>query len=82
MDVSEVIPTLELKPLPSHLKYVFLGESSTFLVIISADLNEEQVKKFLRLLREHRKAIGWTLSDIKGISPSIYMHKINLEENS
>ncbi|XP_052198389.1 uncharacterized protein LOC127805674 [Diospyros lotus] len=81
-DVSEAIPTFELKPLPSHLRYVFLGKSSTFPVIISADLNEEQVEKLLRILREHRKAIGWTLSDIKGISPSICMHKINLEENS
>jgi hypothetical protein len=33
-------------------------------------------------LREHREAIGWTIKDIKGISPSLVMHKIHLEENS
>ncbi|XP_070660553.1 uncharacterized protein [Malus domestica] len=31
-------PTLELKPLPSHLKYVFLGEDDTLPVIISSSL--------------------------------------------
>ena len=32
-------PILELKPLPSHLRYVYLGESSTLPVIIDASLN-------------------------------------------
>ncbi|CAN6721305.1 unnamed protein product [Malus baccata var. baccata] len=31
-------PSLELKPLPSHLKYVFLGEQETLPVIISSSL--------------------------------------------
>ncbi|XP_031253545.1 uncharacterized protein LOC116111504 [Pistacia vera] len=43
-------PTLELKPLPGHLKHVYLGE------------NEK--------------------ADIKGISPSICMHRILLEEGA
>ncbi|XP_075098010.1 uncharacterized protein LOC142175325 [Nicotiana tabacum] len=30
--------------------------------------------------REHKKAIGWTIADIKGISPSFCMHKIFLED--
>jgi hypothetical protein len=36
----------------------------------------------LDVLREHKEAIGWTVEDIKGISPSLVMHKIRLEENS
>ncbi|RDX96917.1 Retrovirus-related Pol polyprotein from transposon 17.6, partial [Mucuna pruriens] len=28
----------------------------------------------------HKKAIGWTLANLPGINPSIYMHKILLEE--
>jgi hypothetical protein len=36
----------------------------------------------LGVLREHKEAIGWTIEDIKGISPSLVMHKINLEEDS
>jgi hypothetical protein len=36
----------------------------------------------LEVLRKHKEAIGWTIEDIKGISPSLVMHKIHLEENS
>ncbi|XP_071940000.1 uncharacterized protein [Coffea arabica] len=72
-------PKLELKPLPTHLRYEFLGENKTLPVIVSADLNDEQCAKLLRVLRRRKKAIGWTISDIKGISPSICMHRILLE---
>ena len=34
------------------------------------------------VLRENKEAIGWTIEDIKGINPSLVMHKIHLEENS
>jgi len=74
-------PKVELKQLPSHLWYAFLGEKSTFPVIISSDLNELEEDKLLRILRAHKSAIGWTISDLKGISPSFCMHKILLEEN-
>ncbi|XP_071912279.1 uncharacterized protein [Coffea arabica] len=74
-------PRLELKPLPTHLRYEFLGENKTLPVIVSADLDDEQCAKLLRVLRRRKKAIGWTISDIKGISPSICMHRILLEDN-
>ena len=62
-------PKLELKPLPSHLKYAFLGVDETFQVIISSSLESEQENKLLEILRTHKTAIGWTIADIKGISP-------------
>ena len=34
------------------------------------------------ILRKYKKAIGWTLDDIKGISPTLCMHKILLEEDT
>ncbi|XP_050125739.1 uncharacterized protein LOC126603005 [Malus sylvestris] len=74
-------PTLNLKPLPSHLKYSFLGAAETLPVIISAYLSEVEEEKLLRVLRRHRMAIGWSIADIKGISPSICMHRILLEDN-
>ncbi|PIN05661.1 DNA-directed DNA polymerase [Handroanthus impetiginosus] len=74
-------PTLELKPLPSHLCYAYLGESDTLPVIISSSLSDLQVEKLLRVLRNHKGAIGWTIVDIKGISPSFCMHKILLEDD-
>nr|XP_016467759.1 PREDICTED: uncharacterized protein LOC107790353 [Nicotiana tabacum] len=40
----------------------------------------EEEEKLLRVLREHKHAIGWTMSDIKGISPAFCMHKILMEE--
>ncbi|KAL5556375.1 hypothetical protein UlMin_038611 [Ulmus minor] len=74
-------PALELKPLPSHLRYAYLGDLSTLPVIISALLTKEQEVQLLEVLKKFKKAIGWTLADIKGISPSFCMHKILLEDN-
>jgi len=37
---SESSPFLELKVLPAHLKYVYLGEQETFPVIITSHLND------------------------------------------
>ena len=74
-------PKLELKLLPSHLIYAFLEDSSFYPVIINSSLNDLGEEKLLRVLREHRKSIGWTIDGIKGISPSICMHKILFEES-
>ncbi|CAN6551661.1 unnamed protein product [Malus baccata var. baccata] len=75
-------PSLELKPLPSHLKYVFLGEQDTLPVIISSSLTAQEDDKLVRVLREYRTAIGWTLADINGISSTTYMYRILLEEGA
>ena len=74
-------PKLELKPLPSHLKYSFLGVKETFPVIISSSLESDQENKLLEILITHKTAIGWIIADIKGISPLIYTHRIHLEED-
>ena len=34
------------------------------------------------VLREHKSAIGWSVADLKGIDPSVCMHRIHLEEDS
>lgn len=73
-------PQLKLKPLLEHLKYANLGENNTLLVIISASLSVVQEEKLLRVLKESKKTIGWSITNIKGISPSFCMHKIFLEE--
>ncbi|CAN6583764.1 unnamed protein product [Malus baccata var. baccata] len=75
-------PSLELKPLPSHLKYVFLGEQETLPVIISSSLTAQEEDKLVKVIREYRTAIGWTLTDIKGISHTTCMHRILLEEGA
>jgi len=71
-----------LKPLPFNLKYSFLGENETFPVIISSNLSAHQEGKLLQTLKMHKNALGWTIADIKGISPLICIHRIYLEENA
>ncbi|XP_019251209.1 PREDICTED: uncharacterized protein LOC109230136 [Nicotiana attenuata] len=70
----EEAPKLKLKPLPPHLQYAYFGVSDTLLVIVSSDLSILQEEKLLIVLREHKRAIGWTMSDIRGISPAFCMH--------
>ncbi|XP_022883823.1 uncharacterized protein LOC111400659 [Olea europaea var. sylvestris] len=51
-------PILELKQLPSHLRYAYLGESSTLPVIIANEMTELKEQRLLRVLRKHKIAIG------------------------
>jgi len=74
-------PELELKPLPDNLKYVFIGDNNTLLVIIATSLTHTQEEKLVKLLCDHKTTIGSTLADIKGINPSMCMHHILLEDN-
>ncbi|KAK4397589.1 Retrovirus-related Pol polyprotein from transposon [Sesamum angolense] len=75
-------PALKLKELPNHLKYAYLGENNTLPVIVSSKLNPLEEEKLIRVLREFKEAIGWTIADIKGLSPSTCMHRILLEEGT
>ncbi|KAL4324813.1 hypothetical protein GQ457_11G025870 [Hibiscus cannabinus] len=45
------------------------------------DQQAGQEEKLIETLRQHKEALGWTIADIKGISPTICMHKILLEDN-
>ena len=65
-----------------HLKYAFLEAEKSKPVIILADLKKHNDKKLLEILRKYKGTITWSIEDLKGISPSICMHKILLEENS
>ena len=58
-----------------------MGESETLPIIISSSLTDDQKERLLKVLRDHKKALGWTIADIKGVSPSIVMHKILLEDD-
>ncbi|XP_073314692.1 uncharacterized protein [Primulina huaijiensis] len=73
-------PTLELKPLPPHLKYVYLGANNTLPVIISAALTDVMEDKLVEVLKAHKSAFAWKVTDIKGINPSVCMHKILMED--
>ena len=71
-----------MKELPSHLKYAFLEPEKAKPVIISTTLPEPEEQKLLETLRKYKEAIAWSIEYLKGISPSIFMHKILLEDNA
>ncbi|CAM8962662.1 unnamed protein product [Rhodiola kirilowii] len=75
-------PEVELKPLPGHLKYAFLGENATLPVIIKSGLETDQERRLVEVLSQHKLAIGWTLADLRGVSPAVCMHRILLEEGA
>ncbi|KAL6338780.1 hypothetical protein AAG906_023930 [Vitis piasezkii] len=78
---KEESPKLDLKPLPSDLKYAYLEEDK-FPVVISSKLSYQQETSLLEVLRKCKEAIGWSISDLKGISPLVCTHHIYLEENA
>ncbi|XP_056695478.1 uncharacterized protein [Spinacia oleracea] len=74
--IGKEAPKVELKPLPSSLRYVFLGLNSSYPVIINSSLDDEQVLKLINVLKRHQGALGYTIGDLKGVSPTLCMHHI------
>nr|GEY50537.1 reverse transcriptase domain-containing protein [Tanacetum cinerariifolium] len=72
---------VELKVLPPHLEYAFLEGDAKLPVIIAKDLSLEEKTALLTVLKSHKRAIAWKLSDIKGINPEFCTHKILIEED-
>ena len=73
---------LVLKELPSHLKYAYLKLPKSKPMIISARLSDAEEQKLLKILKNYQESIAWSIDELKGIIPSICMHKILLEENA
>ncbi|GJZ08288.1 hypothetical protein Tco_0542571 [Tanacetum coccineum] len=74
-------PEVELKDLPPHLEYAFLEGNDKLPVIIAKDLKNEEKAALIEVLKSHKQAIAWKLSDIKGIDPEFCTHKILMEED-
>ncbi|GKC79553.1 reverse transcriptase domain-containing protein [Tanacetum coccineum] len=74
-------PELELKDLPSHLEYAFLEGTSKLPVIIAKDLKREEKDQLVKVLKSHKRAIAWKISDIRGIDPNFCTHKILMEDD-
>ncbi|XP_065854699.1 uncharacterized protein [Euphorbia lathyris] len=73
-------PTLDLKPLPAHLKYMFLAPPVHLPIIIFVELTGPEEDRLVEVLRKHKGAFRWQMSNIKGISPSLYEHRIYMED--
>nr|GFB30187.1 DNA-directed DNA polymerase [Tanacetum cinerariifolium] len=74
-------PKVELKELPPHLEYAFLGDNGKWPDIIAKDLSSNEKIDLINVLKTRKKAIAWKQTDIKGIDPEFYSHKILLKEN-
>nr|GEU95854.1 reverse transcriptase domain-containing protein [Tanacetum cinerariifolium] len=75
------LPEVELKEIPPHLKYAFLKGDEKLPVIIAKDLSVEEKTALITVLKSHKRAIAWKISDIKGINPEFCTHKILIEED-
>ncbi|GKA48858.1 reverse transcriptase domain-containing protein [Tanacetum coccineum] len=51
-------------------------------VIISKNLKDEDKTALIKVLKSHKHAIAWKISDIKGIDPQFCTHNILMEENA
>ncbi|GKF43474.1 hypothetical protein Tco_0130026, partial [Tanacetum coccineum] len=60
---------LELKDLPSNIEYAFLEGTNKLPIIISKNLKDDEKAHLLKVLKSHKRAIAWKISDIKGIDP-------------
>ncbi|GJU57203.1 hypothetical protein Tco_1234969 [Tanacetum coccineum] len=71
----------ELKELPPHLEYAFLEGDNKLPVIIAKELDVEEKSALIKVLKSHKRALAWKLSDIQGINPEFCTHKILMEED-
>nr|GFB61471.1 reverse transcriptase domain-containing protein [Tanacetum cinerariifolium] len=62
-------PEVELKDFPPHLEYAFLEGDNKLHVIITKELGDEEIYALIKVLKSHKRAIAWKLSDIQGIDP-------------
>nr|GEX06685.1 reverse transcriptase domain-containing protein [Tanacetum cinerariifolium] len=74
-------PVVELKDLPPHLEYAFLEGDDNLPVIITKDLKDEEKTTIIKVLKSHKQALTWKLSDIKGINLKFFTHKILMEDD-
>nr|GEV17053.1 reverse transcriptase domain-containing protein [Tanacetum cinerariifolium] len=81
LEDDPTLPEVELKDLPPHLEYIFLEGEDKLLVIIAKDLSVKEKSTLTKILKSHKQAIAWKLSDIKGINPEFCTHKILMEDD-
>jgi hypothetical protein len=78
-EINLETPPVELKHLPPGLQYVFLNGDRETPPIISDKLSHEETQKLVATLEKYRSVIGYSLKDLKGISPSLCTHRIPMD---
>nr|GEW91885.1 hypothetical protein [Tanacetum cinerariifolium] len=68
-------------PPPNQGNYLLKVRDDKLPVIIAKDLSVEEKTALITVLKSHKRAIAWKLSDIKGIDPEFCTHKILMKED-
>ncbi|GJX09539.1 DNA-directed DNA polymerase [Tanacetum coccineum] len=64
-------PKLELKDLPSYLEYAFLEGTNKLPIIIAKNFKDKEKERLIKVLKPHKQAIAWKLSEIKVIKKEV-----------
>jgi hypothetical protein len=80
-EVKPKTSPIELKQLPLGLQYVFLNVDRENLVIISGKLSNDETRRLVATREKYWLVIGYSLLDLKGISPSLCTHYIPMEQD-
>nr|GEV43580.1 reverse transcriptase domain-containing protein [Tanacetum cinerariifolium] len=75
-----LLEEVKLKDLLPQLEYIFLEGDDKLPVIIAKDLSIEEKTALIVVLKSHKQAITWKLSDINGINPEFCTHKILIKK--
>jgi hypothetical protein len=78
-EINPETPPVELKQLPPGLQYVFLNGNRETPIIISDKLSHDETQKLVTTLEKNQSVIGYSLKDLKGISPSLCTHRIPMD---
>jgi hypothetical protein len=65
--------------LPAGVRYAFLNGDKETPIIISDKLNDEEMSKLIAVLEKHTLVFRYSLQDLKGISPTLYTHRIPID---
>nr|GEV55586.1 reverse transcriptase domain-containing protein [Tanacetum cinerariifolium] len=74
-------PVVELKDLPPHLEYAFMEGDDKLPVIILKYLKDKEKTALIKVLKSHKEALAWHLSNIKGIDLDFCIRKILIEDD-
>nr|GEV51903.1 reverse transcriptase domain-containing protein [Tanacetum cinerariifolium] len=77
--LEETYAFLAIDDLPPRLEYAFLEGDDKLPVIIAKELKDEEKTALIKVLKSHKQALAWQLSDIKGIILEFCTHKILME---
>jgi hypothetical protein len=80
-EVKPETSPVQLKQLPLELQYVFLNGDHATPMIISDKISNDETRRLVATLEKYRSVLGYSLKDLKGISPSLCTHRIPMEQD-